>query len=116
MKTRTSIAAIALTAAAAVGTAGVAAAQSDDPPTPAAGARADFVCANLGQIQQVQGDHATLLTDRLALLETAKAAAEAGGDTKAVERIEARTATVTERQAKVSARQEKLTTFAADHC
>lgn len=117
MKTRTRLAAIAVTAVAGVGTAaGVASAQGDDGTAPTNGPRAEFVCANLEQIQQLQADHATLIADRLTLLGEARAAAEAAGNTKAVERIDGRTAKVTERQAKVAARQEKLASFASEHC
>src|SRR6188472_2215506 len=86
MKTRTTLAATAIVVLGGLGTAvGVASAQSDPTPTtpstgaPAPnqdpGAKGAFVCANLDQINKVQTDHATLLTDRLALLESAKQAA-----------------------------------------
>ena len=93
-------------------TAAVASAQDDGEP----GAKGEFVCANLDPIEQLQADHATLLTDRLALLGSARAAADANGNTKAVERIDRRIERATERQAKVAERQEKLAAFAAEHC
>jgi hypothetical protein len=57
-----------------------------------------------------------LLTDRLALLASARTAAESAGRTKAVERIDRRTAKVTERQQKVAERQQKVADFAAANC
>jgi hypothetical protein len=93
-------------------TAGVASAQEGGEPGP----RAEFVCANLDAIEQLQADHATLLADRLALLGSARAAAEAQGNTKAVHRIDRRIERATERQAKVAERQEKVAAFAAEHC
>lgn len=94
-------------------TAGAASAQEDpEPPKP----RAEFVCENLEQIQALQADHATLIADRLVLLGEARAAAEAEGNTEAVERIDRRIARGTERQSKVAERQDKLATFAAENC
>ena len=96
-----------------VASAGGASAQEEPaPPAP----RAEFVCAHLDEIQALQADHATLIGDRLALLDTARAEAEAAGDSAAVERLDRRTARVTERQGKVAERTERLTTFAAEHC
>ena len=118
MKTRTTLAAASLVVLGGLGAAaGVASAQGDPPPssTPAH-PRGELVCANLAQIQQVQADHATLITDRLTLLASARTAAEQAGRTKAVERIDRRTAKLTERQQKVAARQQKLTDFAAANC
>ncbi len=86
----------------------------EDPPPPAP--RAEFVCANLDEIQALQAGHATLIGDRLALLGTARAEAEAAGDTAAVDRIDRRATRVTERQGKVAERTERLATFAAEHC
>ncbi len=120
MKTRTMLAAGALVVLGGIGTAaGVASAQGDPAPPPSstpAHPKGEFVCANLAQIQQVQADHATLITDRLALLASARTAAEQAGRTKAVERIDQRTAKVTERQQKVAERQQKVTDFAAANC
>jgi predicted RNA-binding protein YlxR (DUF448 family) len=123
MKTRTTLAAASLVVLGAIGiTAGVASAQGDPAPPPSSGptsdhpGRGEFVCANLDQIEKVQADHATLLTDRLALLASARTAAEAAGRTKAVERIDQRTAKVTERQQKVAERQQKVADFAAANC
>jgi len=93
--------------------AGAASAQEEPDPS---GWRAEFVRANLDQLQTLQADHATLTADRLALLGEARAAAEAGGDAEAVEHIDQRIARVTERQGKVGAREERLTTFAAENC
>ncbi|MGH9270710.1 MAG: hypothetical protein ACRDZ2_05510 [Ilumatobacteraceae bacterium] len=94
-------------------TAGAASAQEDpEPPKP----RAEFVCENLEQIQALQADHATLIADRLVLLGEARATAEAGGNSEAVERIDRRTARITERQGKVADRQEQLTAFATEKC
>jgi hypothetical protein len=128
MKTRTALAAASIVVIGGLGTAvGVASAQSDPAPTPSSapsgpptgedpGAKGEFVCANLAQIEKVQADHATLIQDRLALLATAKTAAQDAGKTKAVERIDARTARLTERQQKVAERQQKLADFAATNC
>jgi hypothetical protein len=122
MKTRTTLAVASLVVLGGIGTAaGVASAQSDPAPpassTPAPDhPKGEFVCANLDQIQKVQADHATLLTDRLALLASARTAAESAGRTKAVERIDRRTAKVTERQQKVAERQQKVADFAAANC
>ena len=118
MKTRTMLAATSLIVLGGLGTAaGVASAQGEPPPssTPAH-PRGEFVCANLAQIQQVQADHATLITDRLALLASARSAAEEDGRTKAVERIDRRTAKLTERQQKVAERQQQVADFAAANC
>jgi hypothetical protein len=118
MKTRTTLAAASIVVLGGLGTfAGVASAQGDAPPssTPAH-PKADFVCANLAQIQQVQADHATLITDRLTLLASARTAAEQAGRTKAVQRIDQRTAKLTERQQHVAERQQQLTDFAAANC
>jgi hypothetical protein len=127
MKTRTKLAAAALVVAGGLGTAaGVASAQSDPTPPPApttapattkaAGARAAFVCANLAQIEKVQADHATSVKDSLALLASAKQAAQQAGKTKVVARIDTRTSRLTTRQAKITARQQKLADFAKAHC
>ena len=125
MKTRTTLAAATIVVLGGLGTAvGVASAQSDPTPTtpsseaPATdgGAKAAFVCANRDQIEKVQADHATLLSDRLALLESAKQAAQDAGKTKVVERIDARETKVKARQAKVAERQQKLADFAAANC
>jgi len=117
MKTRTTIAAIAVTAAAGITTvAGVASAQGDEAPPARGGAKREFVCANLEQIQLVQADRATLLADHLVLLGSARSAAEASGNTEALERIDKRTARVTERQTKVAERTERLEAFAAEQC
>ncbi|MET0144558.1 MAG: hypothetical protein ABW328_07240 [Ilumatobacteraceae bacterium] len=80
------------------------------------GARGEFVCANLDQIQQLQTERATLVTDRLALLADARVAAGAGGHTAAVARIDARRARTAERQANVAERQTALVDWAAVHC
>jgi hypothetical protein len=99
------------------GTAGLAFAQDDGTaPSQGPGSRAEFVCTNLERIQQLQADHAALAADGLALLGDARAAAEAAGDAKVVERIERRIARVSERQARIAERQEKLTTWAGEHC
>jgi flagellar basal body-associated protein FliL len=126
MKIRTTIAAAAIVVIGGLGTvAGVASAQSDPAPTPPtsataatkdAGAKGEFVCANLDQIQQVQADHATTIKDRLVLLASAKTAAQDAGKTKLVARIDARIAKLTARQEKVTARQQKVADFAAAHC
>ena len=79
-------------------------------------AAAEFVCANLEQIQQLQVDRVALTQDHLALLQSAPAAAEANGNTDAVTRIDTRIGRVTERHAKAGARQEKLAAFAAANC
>ena len=106
MKTRTTLAAASLVVLGGLGTAaGVASAQGDPARRLVDTARTpkgEFVCANLAQIQQVQADHATLITDRLTLLASARSAAEEAGRTKAVERIDRRTAKLTERQQKVA--------------
>lgn len=116
MKTRTKLAAGAIVLLGGVGTAvGVASAQGDPTPTDGAGKGA-FVCANLDQIQKVQADHATLLADRLTLLESAKQAAQNAGRTELVAKIEQRQEKVTSRQAKIAERQQKVTDFAASHC
>jgi hypothetical protein len=125
MKTRTALAAASIVVIGGLGTAvGVASAQSEPAPSPSSapptgevpGAKGEFVCANLAQIEKVQADHATLIQDRLALLASAKTAAQDAGNTKAVERIDARTARLTERQQKVAERQQKLADFAATNC
>ena len=118
MKTRTTLAVASLVVLGGLGTAaGVASAQGDPPPSTApAHPKGEFVCANLTQIQQVQADHATLITDRLALLASARTAAEQAGRTKAVERIDQRTAKVTVRQQKVAERQQEVADFAAANC
>jgi hypothetical protein len=121
MKTRTTLTVASLVVLGGIGTAaGVASAQEEPAPpssTPAPDhPKGEFVCANLAQIQQLQADHATLLTDRLALLASARTAAEEAGRTKAVERIDRRSAKVAERQQKLAERQQKLADFAAANC
>ena len=126
MKTRTTLAAAAIVVLGGLGTAaGVASAQSDPTPTPpstgapatkAPGAKGQFVCANLDQIEKVQADHATLLSDRLTLLESAKQAAQDAGKPKLVERIDTREQKVKDRQGKVAERQQKLADFAKANC
>jgi hypothetical protein len=124
MKIRTTLAATAIVVIGGLGTAaGVASAQNDPAPTPSTtattkdpGAKGEFVCANLDQVRAVQADHATLITDRLALAASAKTAAEAAGKTKAVARIDKRIATLTTRQQKVAERQQKVNDFAAANC
>jgi hypothetical protein len=126
MKHRTKLAAAAIIVAGGLGTAaGVASAQSDSPPpssppatsTPATnGARAQFICANLAQIEKVQADHATTIADTLTLLASAKTAAQDAGRTKLVTRIDNRTTKLTDRQSKVAGRQQKLADFAKGHC
>jgi hypothetical protein len=127
MKTPTTLAVATIVVLGGLGTAvGVASAQSDPTPTttqsseaPAttdSGARAAFVCANLDQIEKVQADHATLINDRLTLLESAKQAAQDAGNTKLVERIDTRETKVKDRQTKVAERQQKLADFATAHC
>jgi hypothetical protein len=105
--------------------AGLAVAQDDGAPDTSAptsaasagdGARADFVCQNLDRIRQLRADRAALLEGRLALLQDARAAAEAAGDAKALERVDARIARVTERQTRFAERGERLDTWAAEHC
>ena len=116
MKTRTTLAAASIVVLGGLGTfAGVASAQGDAPPS-STPARGEFVCANLAQIQQVQADHATLITDRLTLLASARTAAEQAGRTKALARIDRRTAKLTDRQQQVAERQQQLADFAAANC
>jgi hypothetical protein len=126
MKNRTKLAAAAIIVAGGLGTAaGVASAQSDPTPptsppatsTPAKNpARAQFICANLAQIEKVQGDQATTIADKLTLLASAKTAAQDAGRTKLVSRIDKRTTKLTDRQSKVAARQQKLADFAKAQC
>lgn len=117
MRTRTTIAAIAITVAAGIGTAaGVVSAQGEPTPPAQGGAKREFVCANLDQIQLVQADRATLLVDRLVLLGSARSAAEASGRTRALERIDGRIARVTERQTKAAERTAELEAYAAEQC
>jgi hypothetical protein len=100
--------------------AGIAVAQDDTVPGASApvpdGHRAAFVCENLDRIRQLRADHAALVEGRLALLQDARAAAEVAGDAKAVERVDARIARVTEHQVRVVERGERLDTWAAEHC
>jgi hypothetical protein len=115
MKSRHLAAALAVTAVIGAGGAGVALAQQEAPPD-GDGARAEFVCSHLDQIQQLRTGHAALLQDRLALLGEARASAEAAGNAAAVERIDQRVERVNERTARADERQERLATFAAQHC
>jgi hypothetical protein len=98
---------VGISAAALIGTAGYTAAQASGQPA-GTGARREFVCAHLAEIQKLQADHLTLVGDRLALLNEAKATAEQNGNAKAVERIKKRIDRVTERQTKITERQEKV--------
>ena len=119
MKTRTTLAVASLVVLGGLGTAAGVASAQDDPTPPSstpAHPKAEFACANLAQIQRVQADHATLITDRLALLASARSAADEAGRTKAVARIDQRTATLTERQQEVAQRQQEVADFAAAHC
>lgn len=114
MKTRTRFAAVALVVLGCLGAAGVASAQEDPAPPASTHPRGEFVCANLEQIQQVQADHATSLTDRLALLASARTAAEEAGRAALVARIDQRSARLVERQASVAERQQRLADVAAN--
>ena len=108
MRTKSIIlASVGLGAAALIGTAGLASAQDSSQPADT-GARRAFVCAHVTEIQELQADHLTLTTDRLALLGEAKATAEQQGNTKAVDRLTKRIDRVTERQSKITERQQKL--------
>ena len=57
-----------------------------------------------------------LLTDRLTLLARARTAAEQAGGRRPCERIDRRTAKLTDRQQQVAERQQKLAAFAAANC
>jgi len=102
------LAGVGLGAAALIGTAGYASAQDTGPPA-GTGARRQFVCAHVAEIQKLQADHLTLVGDQLALLNEAKAAAIQNGNSKAAERIGNRIDRVTQRQGKITDRQHKLT-------
>ncbi|MET0324538.1 MAG: hypothetical protein ABW219_04885 [Ilumatobacteraceae bacterium] len=101
-----------------VGAAATVAAAQEEPAPPASTAprRAggEFVCTNLELIQQIQADHAASLTDRLALLGSARSAAEEAGRAEVVARIDRRSAKLVERQAKVAERQQHLADVAAN--
>jgi hypothetical protein len=101
------LASVGIGAAALIGTAGYAGAQDSGQPADT-GARREFVCAHLAEVQKLQADHLTLVGDRLALLNEAKATAEQNGNTKAVERITKRIDRVTERQTRITERQQKV--------
>ena len=101
------LAGVGLSAAALIGTAGYASAQDSGQPG-GTGARREFVCAHVAEIQKLQADHLTLVGDRLALLNEAKAAADQNGNTKAADRIAKRIDRVTQRQGKITERQQKL--------
>jgi hypothetical protein len=101
------LAGVGLGAAALIGTAGYASAQDTSPPA-GTGARRQFVCAHVAEFQKLQADHLTLVGDRLALLNEAKAAAEQNGNTKAAGRIGDRIDRVTKRQGEITQRQQKL--------
>jgi hypothetical protein len=108
MRTKSVIlASVGLGAAALIGTAGLASAQDSGAPG-GSGARREFVCAHVAEIQKLQADHLTLTGDRLALLGEAKTAAEQAGNTKAVDRLTKRIDRVTARQSKITERQQKL--------
>jgi len=94
-------------AAALIGTAGYASAQASGPPA-GTGAGHEFICAHLSEVQKLQADHLTVVGDRLALLNEAKAAAEQSGNTKAADRITNRIGRVTARQTAITGRQQKV--------
>jgi hypothetical protein len=102
------LASVGLGAAALIGTAGLASAQDSGQPA-GSGARREFACAHLTEIQKLQSDHLTLVADRLGLLGEAKAMAEQQGNTTAVDRLTKRIERVTNRQSKITERQQKLT-------
>jgi len=101
------LAGVGIGAAALIGTAGYAAAQDSGQPA-GTGARREFVCAHLAEVQKLQADHLTLVGDRVALLNEAKAAAEQNGNATAVERITKRIDRFTERQTKITERQQRV--------
>jgi hypothetical protein len=101
------LASVGIGAAALIGTAGYASAQDSGQPG-GTGARREFVCAHLAEVQKLQADHLTVVGDRLGLLNEAKATAEQNGNTKAVERITKRIERVTDRQTKITERQQKV--------
>jgi hypothetical protein len=101
------LASVGIGAAALIGTAGYASAQDSGAPS-GDGARREFVCAHVTEIQKLQADHLTLVADRLGLLNEAKATAEQNGNTKVADRITKRIARVTDQQTRITERQQKL--------
>jgi hypothetical protein len=101
------LASVGLGAAALIGTAGYASAQDSGQPA-GTGAKHEFVCAHVTEIQKLQADRLTSVGDRLGLLNEAKATAEQNGNTKLADRITQRITRATDQQAKITARQQKL--------
>ena len=60
------------------------------------------------EIQKLQADRLTVAGDRLGLLNEAKTAAEQNGNTKLADKISQRITRVTNEQAKITDRQQKL--------
>src|SRR3954468_3087568 len=112
MRTRSAVlATVGLGAAVVVGGAGWAAARDDG--APATGWRRDFVCAHASELQQDQATRLQLVTSTATLAGEAKSAAEAAGDTNAVDRLTKRLTAATNRQGRMTTRQQKLADYAA---
>ncbi|MFT3852482.1 MAG: hypothetical protein QM733_07085 [Ilumatobacteraceae bacterium] len=80
------------------------------------GERGTFACAHLDELEAQQQTHLDLLNGRLHLLQEADDAARAAGHDAAEARIEVRIARTNQRIAKVTERQGKLQSWAAEHC
>ena len=102
------LASVGLGAAALIGTAGYASAQDSGQPA-GTGAKHEFACAHVTEIQKLQADRLTLVGDRLGLLNEAKTAADQNSNTKLADKISQRITRVTDQQAKIADRQQKLT-------
>ena len=72
------------------------------------GAKHEFVCAHVTEIQKLQADRLTVAGDRLGLLNEAKTTADQNGNTKRPTRSAKRITRVTNEQSKITDRQQKL--------
>ena len=116
MKIRTALATAGLAAALTVG-AGSAAFAADSTPKPAPTAeQVANRCAKAPTVLERLTAAKTKLDERLAKLNTAKAAADAAGKTKRSERIGVAITRVQARLDKVAAHTTKLQTWTSEHC
>ncbi|MGD9996045.1 MAG: hypothetical protein AB7L17_21060 [Ilumatobacteraceae bacterium] len=78
--------------------------------------RTALMCEHLDEIEARMASHLELITGRQSWLATKRAAAVEAGLDAVVERIDRVSARLTERQARVEQRSERLTAWAATHC
>ena len=118
MNARKILAALAISATAIVGTAGIAsAADSTTPVTPGAKqARIEKLCEKAPTIEQKMTDNKAKVQERITKLTAAQAKAEAAGKTELATKIGHRIDKLNERLTKIDQRMTKVTTWVAAHC